>query len=320
MEAQKIHDKDQSLEVARNVFWEQAKSLQTIGESLDGEIILAVDLMHECQGKVIISGMGKSGIIGRKIAATLASTGTPSFFVHPGEAYHGDLGMIGADDLVVLISYSGETDEVVKLLPYIRHIQAKSIAITGNRDSTLAIAADIHLDVSIEREACPNNLAPTTSTTATLVMGDALAVALMDRRGFMPVDFARFHPGGSLGRKLLTQVQEVMHPVPSIQEGASFSDIVHQISEGGKGIVCILSRDNALVGVVTDGDLRRAIEKYGKTEALVAEDIMGKMPTTVPRGSNLYECESLMREKRLTSLVVVNEQLEPVGVIKSFDA
>lgn len=320
MEAQINFDTDQSLEVARNVFWEQAKSLQAIGESLNGEITLAVNLMHQCAGKVIISGMGKSGIIGKKIAATLASTGTPSFFVHPGEAYHGDLGMIGADDLVVLISYSGETDEVVKLLPYIRHIQAKSVAITGNSESTLAIAADVHLDVSVEREACPNNLAPTTSTTATLVMGDALAVALMDRRGFMPVDFARFHPGGSLGRKLLTQVQEVMHPVPSIREDASFADVVHQISEGGRGIVCILSQDNALVGVVTDGDLRRAIEKYGKTEALVAEDIMGKMPTTVPKGSNLYECESLMREKRLTSLVVVNEQLQPVGVIKSFDA
>ncbi|WP_110687774.1 KpsF/GutQ family sugar-phosphate isomerase [Salinicola aestuarinus] len=320
MEAQIHSDKDQSLEVARNVFWEQAKSLQTIGESLNGEVSLAVNLMHKCTGKVIISGMGKSGIIGKKIAATLASTGTPSFFVHPGEAYHGDLGMIGADDLVVLISYSGETDEVVKLLPYIRHIQAKSIAITGNSDSTLAIAADVHLDVSVEREACPNNLAPTTSTTATLVMGDALAVALMDRRGFMPVDFARFHPGGSLGRKLLTQVQEVMHPVPSIQEDASFANVVHQISEGGKGIVCILSQAGDLVGVVTDGDLRRAIEKHGNTESLIAQDIMGKMPTTVPKGANLYECEGLMREKRLTSLVVVNDQLKPAGVIKSFDA
>lgn len=320
MEAQKIHYKNQSLEVARNVFWEQAKSLQTIGESLSGEIILAVDLMHECKGKVIISGMGKSGIIGKKIAATLASTGTPSFFVHPGEAYHGDLGMIGADDLVVLISYSGETDEVVKLFPYIRHIQAKSIAITGNSESTLAIAADVHLDVSVEREACPNNLAPTTSTTATLVMGDALAVALMDRRGFMPVDFARFHPGGSLGRKLLTQVQEVMHLVPSIREGTTFADVVHQISEGGKGIVCILSREGALTGVVTDGDLRRAIEKHGNTEALIAERIMGKMPATVPLNANLYECESMMREKKLTSLVVVDAQLKPAGVIKSFDA
>ncbi|WP_110600350.1 KpsF/GutQ family sugar-phosphate isomerase [Salinicola lusitanus] len=320
MEAQIYSDTDQSLEVARNVFWEQAKSLQAIGESLNGEVSLAVNLMHQCTGKVIISGMGKSGIIGKKIAATLASTGTPSFFVHPGEAYHGDLGMIGADDLVVLISYSGETDEVVKLLPYIRHIQAKSIAITGNSDSTLAIAADVHLDVSVEREACPNNLAPTTSTTATLVMGDALAVALMDRRGFMPVDFARFHPGGSLGRKLLTQVQEVMHPVPSIQEDASFANVVHQISEGGKGIVCILSQAGDLVGVVTDGDLRRAIEKHGNTESLIAQDIMGKMPTTVPKGANLYECEGLMREKRLTSLVVVNDQLKPAGVIKSFDA
>ena len=203
---------EQAIEVARNVFWEQATALQAIGESLDGEIARVVNLMYACTGKVIISGMGKSGIIGKKIAATLASTGTSSFFVHPGEAYHGDLGMIGSDDLVVLISYSGETDEVVKLLPYLRHIRANSVAITGNRESTLALAADVHLDVSVEREACPNNLAPTTSTTATVVMGDALAVALMTRRGFMPLDFAKYHPGGSLGRKLLTQAQEVIPP------------------------------------------------------------------------------------------------------------
>ncbi|WP_207233527.1 KpsF/GutQ family sugar-phosphate isomerase [Salinicola tamaricis] len=221
-----------SLELAKGVFEDQSRALSHIGHSLSDGFLDAVELIYTCTGKVIISGMGKSGIIGRKIAATLASTGSPSFFVHPGEAYHGDLGMIGGDDLVILISYSGETDEVIKLLPYLRHIQARSVAITGNPASTLATSADVHLDVSVEREACPNNLAPTTSTTATLVMGDALAVALMSRRAFMPVDFARFHPGGSLGRKLLTKASDVMHQVPSLARTSPFAEVVHEISEG----------------------------------------------------------------------------------------
>ncbi|WP_110689377.1 KpsF/GutQ family sugar-phosphate isomerase [Salinicola endophyticus] len=320
MEVEASLTPDEALEAARNVFYDQADALRVIGDSLNVEVSEAVKLMHDCSGKVIVSGMGKSGIIGRKIAATLASTGTPSFFVHPGEAYHGDLGMIGPDDLVVLISYSGETDEVVKLLPYLKHIEAKSIAITGNSQSTLAVSADVHLDVSVEREACPNNLAPTTSTTATLVMGDSLAIALMNLRGFMPLDFAKFHPGGSLGRKLLTKVQELMHPIPVVSDKINFSDVVHEINEGGVGIVCVRSDSDNFVGVITDGDLRRAIEKYHSTDALIAEQIMGRMPTVVPVGTNMYECENLMREKRLTSLIVVDFQNEPVGVIKSFDA
>lgn len=311
---------DPSLESARSVFWEQAQSLQKIGQALGNEVSLAVSMMEQCRGKVIICGMGKSGIIGRKIAATLASTGTPSFFVHPGEAYHGDLGMITGDDLIVLISYSGETDEVVKLLPYIQHIQASSIAITGSPLSTLAQSADVHLNVAVDKEACPNNLAPTTSTTASLVMGDALAIALMDKRGFMPVDFARFHPGGSLGRKLLTEAKDVMHPVPVTSLDTSFSDVVHRISEGGRGIVCVLSNQGELVGVITDGDLRRALEKYPNSAEVAAEDIMGRMPTTVSILTNLYDCEKLMRERKLTSLIVIDEGLAPVGVIKSFDA
>lgn len=320
METHTVDSGEQTIEVARNVFWEQATALQAIGESLNGEIARAVDLMYASTGKVIISGMGKSGIIGKKIAATLASTGTSSFFVHPGEAYHGDLGMIGSDDLVVLISYSGETDEVVKLLPYLRHIRANSVAITGNSESTLALAADVHLDVAVEREACPNNLAPTTSTTATVVMGDALAVALMTRRGFMPVDFAKYHPGGSLGRKLLTQAQEVMHKIPSVTTTATFSEVVSAISEGGKGITCILSDQDEFVGVVTDGDLRRAIEKYGDVSEIAASEMMGNKPIVVAKDANLYECEILMGERQLTSLIVVDGSLMPVGVIKSFDA
>lgn len=307
------------LKLARGVFEDQAQALNDIGRSLNGEFLGAVELIYACTGKVIVSGMGKSGIIGRKIAATLASTGTPSFFVHPGEAYHGDLGMIGSEDLLVLISYSGETDEVIKLLPYLRHIQAHSVAITGNSASTLATSADVHLDVSVEREACPNNLAPTTSTTATLVMGDALAVALMNRRAFMPVDFARFHPGGSLGRKLLTKARDVMHGVPSLARSAPFAEVVHEISVGGRGIVCVVNDAGQMIGVVTDGDLRRAIEKQGQTERLTANEIMGTMPVTISADANLYDCEHLMRERKLTSLVVAEGQ-KPLGVVKSFDA
>lgn len=312
-------DRGHSLGLARRVFEDQARALDAIGSSLNEDFLGAVELILACTGKVIVSGMGKSGIIGRKIAATLASTGTPSFFVHPGEAYHGDLGMIGGIDLVLLISHSGETDEVIKLIPYLRHIQAKTIAITGRADSTLARSANIHLDVSIERETCPNNLAPTTSTTATLVMGDALAVALMNRRDFMPVDFARFHPGGSLGRKLLTLAREVMHEVPCLSGEASFDQIVNKISQGERGIVCIVSPSGELLGVVTDGDLRRALEKSTSEERPKARDIMGRLPITVSGETNLHDCEILMRERKLTSLIVV-ESGKPLGVIKSFDA
>ncbi|OLO03643.1 KpsF/GutQ family sugar-phosphate isomerase [Salinicola socius] len=309
----------ESLTLARRVFEDQARALDAIGESLNEAFLEAVELILSCTGKVIVCGMGKSGIIGRKIAATLASTGTPSFFVHPGEAYHGDLGMIGGVDLVILISYSGETDEVIKLIPYLRHIEARTIAITGRTDSTLARSANVHLDVSIERETCPNNLAPTTSTTATLVMGDALAVALMNRRAFMPVDFARFHPGGSLGRRLLTLARDVMHDVPCLPAEASFDHIVNKISQGERGIVCIVSPRAELLGVITDGDLRRAIEKFSVTDALTARDIMGRMPVTVAGDVNLHDCELLMRERKLTSLIVA-ESGRPLGVIKSFDA
>lgn len=312
-------DRNHALGLARRVFEDQASALGAIGSSLNEDFLGAVELILACTGKVIVSGMGKSGIIGRKIAATLASTGTPSFFVHPGEAYHGDLGMIGGIDLVLLISHSGETDEVIKLIPYLRHIQAKTIAITGRADSTLARSANIHLDVSIERETCPNNLAPTTSTTATLVMGDALAVALMNHRDFMPIDFARFHPGGSLGRKLLTLARDVIHEVPCLSGEASFDQIVNKISQGERGIVCIVSISEELLGVVTDGDLRRALEKSSADERPKARNIMGRLPVTVSGETNLHDCEILMRERKLTSLIVV-ESGKPRGVIKSFDA
>ena len=308
-------------EAAQEVFFQQARALNAIGDKLGEAFMQAVDLCLQCQGRVIISGMGKSGIVGRKIAATLSSTGTASYFVHPGEAYHGDLGMIQSGDVVILLSYSGETDEVLKLLPYLQHIDAKIIALTGVANSTLARNADVTLDVWVEKESCPNNLAPTTSTTATMAMGDALAVALMRMRDFQPQDFARYHPGGSLGRKLLTRVQDVMHsPLPSNLPSDSFKKVVSAITQGCVGITAVCSEQGELLGVVTDGDLRRAIEKHEDLKQLTAADIMHTKPVTIAADEMFAKAESLMLGRKLSSIIAMDQAGKPVGVVKFFDA
>ncbi|MDB5818323.1 MAG: KpsF/GutQ family sugar-phosphate isomerase, partial [Rhizobacter sp.] len=264
------------------VFEQQAAALHSIASRIDESASRALDLILSARGRVIVSGMGKSGIIARKIASTLSSTGTPAFFVHPAEAYHGDLGMIGVDDVVILISYSGETDEVLKLLPYLKHIDAPVIAITGGLASTLARHASSVLDVRVDKEACPHNLAPTTSTTAALVMGDALAVALMEMRSFRPQDFARFHPGGSLGRKLLTRVCDVMHVAfPRVSPRASFKQVVAAVTRGRLGIAVVVLDDGGLHGVITAGDLGRAMDANDDTRHLTAVDFMSAHPLTV---------------------------------------
>ena len=246
--------------IAAQVFTEQGHALLAQAGQLPRDFTHAVEAMLQTQGKVIVCGMGKSGIIGRKIAATLSSTGTSSFYVHPGEAFHGDLGMIAAGDCVLLISNSGETEEVRRLLPYLKHIRATIIAITGKPDSTLGRQATFTLALPLNREACPNNLAPTTSTTLTLVLGDALAIALMARRKFQPEDFARFHPGGALGKKLLSTVADVMHTeLPCNQPGDSFQQVVGNITAGCQGLSVIRYPGQAAIGIITDGDLRRAI-------------------------------------------------------------
>lgn len=310
----------ESQSFVQQVFLEQSAALQSIAARVGGEINEALELILSAPGRVVVSGMGKSGIIGRKMVATFASTGTPSFFVHPGEAYHGDLGMITGHDVVILISFSGETEEVLKLLPYLQHVAAPIIAITGGRDSTLARHASVVLDVFVEKEACPNNLAPTTSTTATLVMGDALAVALIHIRDFQPDDFARFHPGGSLGRRLLTRVCDVMHrPSPCVAPGDDFRHVVSGITRGHLGIVVVLDEAGDLAGVITDGDLRRAMERHTDILALCARDIMSVTPLVVAQDAMFNDAQKLMEERQVTAVVAVDETGKPVGIVKIFD-
>lgn len=307
----------------QRVFQEQGQALQQISQRLGQEFSQAVDMMFNTKGRVIISGMGKSGIIGNKISATLASTGTSSFFVHPGEAYHGDLGMFQGIDTAILISYSGETEEVIRLIPSLRHFGTAIIAIVGKTNSTLGKNADITLDVSVERESCPNNLAPTTSTTATLVMGDALAVALIEKRQFKPTDFALFHPGGSLGRRLLTRVKDVMHTeVPWVAPTAPFTEVINRMTEGGLGMTLVghANTDKLMAGVITDGDLRRALLAKRDIYTLLAQDVMTTTPKTVGEADMFVDAETKMLEWNITALPVLNAAGAVVGVIKMFDA
>ena len=313
---------EKRLEEVREVFREQAAALNTISARVGSEMVCALELMLTVHGRVILAGMGKSGLVGKKIAATLASTGTPSFFVHPGEAFHGDLGMIRSDDVVILISYSGETEEILKLLPYLHHIRVPLIAITGGRESTLAKNVTVVLDVGVERETCPLNLAPTTSTTATLVMGDALAVALINARGFLPNDFAKFHPGGSLGRKLLTRVCDVMH-VNYTQLGLNdgFVQVMRLVTKTRLGLATVVDEENRLVGVISDGDLVRAMQSVDcdGIASLQAKDIMTSNPKTVSESAMFTEAEQLMAAAGVTCLVAVDEHGAHCGVVKVFD-
>lgn len=310
-------------DTGRRVFEDQAQALLKIGARLGPEFEQAVELMFNTRGRVMISGMGKSGIIGRKMAATLASTGTSAFFVHPGEAYHGDLGMFKGIDTAILISYSGETEEVIRLIPSLRHFGAPIIALVGRPDSTLGRNADIVLDVSVEREVCPNNLAPTTSTTATLVMGDALAVALIHKRDFKPQDFALYHPGGSLGRRLLTRVKDVMHKnVPQVAETAPVVDVIESMTRGGLGLT-VVHADGAparMVGVITDGDLRRALLAQKNIYEMKAGEIMSRNPKKISDDDMFATAEKAMLEWSITALLATDETGAVSGVLKLLDA
>ena len=304
------------LEIAKSVFGIEAAAITGLSEKLDASFSGIVDAVISTSGKVVVCGMGKSGIIGRKIAATLASTGTPSFFMHPGEAFHGDLGMVSSEDIFIAISNSGETEEVVKLIPFLKDNNNIFVAMTGNPDSTLAKAANYHLNVGVEEEACPLQLAPTSSTTATLAMGDALAVTLMKARDFKPENFARFHPGGSLGRRLLSRVENemVVDNLPVIGPDASVAQVISTISGGGLGMAIVSTADKP--SVITDGDLRRAIEKY-KEELFTknASNLMTSDPISVMAGTRVEDALVLMEEKKITS-VLVTERGEIVGVFK----
>jgi arabinose-5-phosphate isomerase len=279
-------------------------------------------MMLNVKGRVVVTGMGKSGHIGSKIAATLASTGTPAMFVHPGEASHGDLGMIKAVDVVLAISNSGESDELVSILPVLKRQGVPLIAMTGGMDSALAMHADVVLDSSVEKEACPLNLAPTASTTAQLALGDALAVALLDARGFKAEDFARSHPGGSLGRRLLTHVSDVMRKgdqVPHVPANASFSDLMREMSHKGLGASAIVDDQQRILGIFTDGDLRRLIEKGVDLRALLAKDVMHANPRTVNQDALAVEAAELMEQFQITSVLVVNAEGTLSGALNSND-
>ena len=275
---------------------------------------------EEILGRVVVVGMGKSGIIGQKIAATMASTGTPAFFVHPGEAFHGDLGMIKPIDVALLISNSGETEEIIRILPFLQYQQNRIIAMTGAPKSSLGRNAHVVLDVGVEREACNNNLAPTSSTTCTLVMGDALAMVLAAERDFQPEDFARFHPGGSLGRRLLTRVADVMNKdkLPICTPDASFKQVVHSINRGYLGLTLVM-QDNVLEGIITDGDIRRAFDRDTDFTILCAQDIMSRTPKTVTPDMRFAEAEAYMRAEKVGSLVVQDDNNEVVGILRIYD-
>lgn len=309
-----------SIEKAKEVFRIEANAIVNLSNNLDNDFEEAVETILMCQGKLIISGMGKSGIIGKKIAATMASTGTPSFFLHPGEAYHGDLGMIEKDDIVLLISNSGETDEVLRLIPFLKAQKNIIVSMSGNLNSTLAKNSTYHLNVAVEQEACPLQLAPTSSTTATLVMGDALAVTLMELRGFKDTDFAQFHPGGSLGRRLLTRVEDVMRKdnLPIVKCGTSIQELIQVVSQARLGLAVVLDA-SMIVGIVTDGDIRREMEESEETFfKLTAVDLMSQEPKKIEAKAKLKTAQELMTELKVNSLLVVDDELL-VGIVQIYD-
>ena len=300
----------------------ESRAVRDLADRLDASFARACELCLATEGRVVVTGMGKSGHIGGKIAATLASTGTPSFFMHPAEASHGDLGMITAQDLLLAVSYSGETDEVVTILPLVKRMGAGLISMTGKPNSTLAKAADVHLDVSVSEEACPLNLAPTASTTATLAMGDALAVALLESRGFTAEDFALSHPSGSLGKKLLLRVCDVMHrgdEVPSVSGDVSLSKGLLEMSEKGLGMTAIVDQDNKILGVFTDGDLRRALDSQIDVHGTRMADVMHRGCITVGPDVMAAEAVRILDENKITALLVADEGNRLVGALNIHD-
>ena len=322
MTAPRLFDAERALALAARTFEIEARALLGLAARQDGGFTRTVQAMLQCRGRVVVMGMGKSGHVGRKIAATLASTGTPAFFVHPAEASHGDLGMVMAGDVVLAISNSGESDEMAAILPAIRRIGVTLVAMTGQADSTLAQHADMVLNSGVEEEACPLNLAPTASTTAQMALGDALAVALLDARGFREEDFARSHPGGSLGRKLLMHVRDLMRSgddVPRVAPGAHFNDLLREMTGKGLGFAAVADEAGRPLGIFTDGDLRRLIERGADLRALTAADVMHTGPQLVRADALAVAAAEVMEQHRITSVLVVDAQGVLVGALNSND-
>ena len=314
-------DKD-ILQQARTVFAIEQAGLSTLQQNLGDDFIAAIHTIMACQGHVVVIGMGKSGHIGNKISATLASTGTPAFFVHPGEASHGDLGMITSGDVVLAISNSGETEEVLTILPVIKRMGARLISMTGKPQSTLAKNSDIHLDVSVSEEACPLGLAPTASTTATLVMGDALAVTLLELRGFTKEDFARSHPAGSLGKKLLLGIEDVMRTgtdIPRVDESASFSEALVEMNSKGLGMTAVTKNASLVVGVFTDGDLRRTLNQFNQFMQKPIGELATLNPIMIAQNKMAVEAAQIMETHKIHSLLVVDQDNQLVGALNIHD-
>jgi len=309
------------LETARETLCNEGNAVLKQIDLINGTFVKAVELIVASKGKVVVTGMGKSGIIGRKISATLASTGTPSFFLHPAEAFHGDLGMVTPDDLVFALSNSGETDEVLKILPFFKENGNKIISLCGNPASTMALNSDIHLELKIDSEACPLNLAPTTSTTVMLALGDAIAIAAMQMKNFKEENYARFHPGGALGRKLLAKVEHKMRTdkLPVVTTNSPLKDVINTMSRGRLGLA-LVNEGNRTIGIITDGDLRRLMEAKGKNAwDMKAAEFMTRNPKTIKLGTSLHDTEEMMTELKITSLIVVNTEGNTEGVVQIYD-
>jgi arabinose-5-phosphate isomerase len=313
---------DELLALAREVLDIEARAVETLKTRLDDNFIAACNLCMQTTGRIVVTGMGKSGHVSNKIAATLASTGTPAFFMHPAEASHGDLGMITNQDLLIAISYSGETAEVVTILPVVKRMGAKLLSITGNPNSTMAQAADAHLDISVAEEACPLNLAPTASTTATLAMGDALAVALLKMRGFTAEDFARSHPSGSLGKRLLLRVSDVMHTgdrVPAVKANVTLRDALLEMTDKGLGMTAIVDDDRRILGIYTDGDLRRTLDTGADIRETRIRDVMHPNCKTTTDDLLAAEALHLLEENKITGLLVVDDDNRLIGALNIHD-
>jgi arabinose-5-phosphate isomerase len=311
-----------ALELARRVLAIEADAVRALGARLDERFLAAVSLILSCRGRVIVSGIGKSGHIARKIASTLSSTGTPAYFVHPAEASHGDLGMIQREDVFIALSYSGESEELLRIVPLVKRQGAKLVVMSGNAQSSLARESDVYLDAAVEQEACPHNLAPTASTTAALALGDALAVALLDARGFSADDFARSHPGGALGRKLLTHVADVMRTgeaVPVVQAGTTLAETLLEITKKGMGMTTVVDAERRLVGLFTDGDLRRVLARASDPRGLRVDEVMTREPRSVRPEALAVEAVEIMERRKSTQMPVVDADGRLVGALNIHD-
>jgi arabinose-5-phosphate isomerase len=311
------------LDIAKRVLRIEADAIIGLTEKLDSNFEKTIDIIFNSKGRVVVTGMGKSGLVGKKIAATLASTGTPAFFLHPAEAGHGDLGMVTSDDVIIAISNSGETEELAGLIPFLKRFNVNLIAMTGNPNSTLARSSDVNLDISVKEEACPLGVVPTASTTAALAMGDAIAVALLTKRGLKEEDFAFFHPGGSLGKKLFIKVKDLMHiddALPVVSPDTPMTKALMEISSKRLGVTIVVDSDKKILGIITDGDLRRGIEKWGKSFFdMKAGEAMTKNPRTVFEDELAVKALSIMESKSITSLVVPNGEGRAKGIIHLHD-